>query len=489
MENNQKTNRKYIITSVSILFLFTTISCSSQQKSNLGNILKEETRTKLNTYLEEVIQQYDLPGLSVGIVKDGKLAYAKAFGNQNMVEKTPIKTNSVFHMASISKLFVATAIMQLEEKGKLSLNDLVVEHLPYFKLNDERYKDITIQQLLSHISGMPDTDDYGWDNPRYDDNALEDYVKSLFDLKLNSNPGEKYAYSNIAFEVLGDVIAKVSGMSFEAYQTQYILKPLNMYHSTFLKTEELPKKWAAPHMRFSYNKTWNTYPYNRAHAPSSTLHSNIMDMAQFALANLNKGNLNGTKILEPSAYDQLWNHWVDRGDERYRGLAWSIQSFEGNTIYSHSGSDVGFTTNFVLIPEENLGVIVLANVDNAPVGRITGNILRTMLNIDLKISKPAAFIPVTNLYEKEGLHAAVKLWKELKTQHPETYNFDPDTSSALFYAMFMDDTKETKKLSFLVKEIFEKDIHAIIIEEATDYQKHFPDNQSAKIILDLFKND
>jgi CubicO group peptidase (beta-lactamase class C family) len=113
-------------------------------------------------------------------------------------------------MPSISKPFVATAIMQLVEKGKIDLDAPVVTYLPYFKLDSEQYKVITIQHMLSHVSGMPDVMDYEWDKPQYDAGALERYVRSLAEEKTRRKPGENFAYSNMAFECLGNVIAKVS---------------------------------------------------------------------------------------------------------------------------------------------------------------------------------------------------------------------------------------------------------------------------------------
>ncbi len=478
-----------------LLFSLSLTSCNAQKKN--GGVKKEivvgevgnKLEIELTPHLKEVIKNYDLPGLTIGIVKNNQLVYAKAFGEQSVNNNKPMTLQSVFHMASVSKLFVATAIMQLREQGKLRLDDPVVKHLPYFQLNDERYKNITIQQMLSHVSGMPDTDNYEWEKPRYDDKALEDYVKGITGLSLNSKPGEKYAYSNIAYEVLGDLIAKVSGMSFEDYQRTKILEPLNMSNSTFLKDENLPNNWASPHMRFSYNKTWKTYPYNRKHAPSSTLHSNILDMANWAKVNLNKGIFQRNTILQPQSYDLLWKHWTTRGEDRYLGLSWFIGEFERKTLYSHSGGDLGFTTNFVIVPEDNLGVIVLCNVSDAPVSYITGDILKILLNKELTSRKISAFIPVSKSYKKEGLEAAVELWNELLNTSAEQYNFDPNTFAAVFYAMFLDDAEEAKSLSILAKAIFPEEVHNVVVSEATNYQKAFPNNRAAKAILEVFKKE
>src|SRR5205085_10165413 len=110
--------------------------------------------------------------------------------------KVAVTPETLFHLASVTKTFVATAILQLAERGRLDIDAPVVTYLSYFRLHDERYQDITIAQMLSHTSGMPDTEEYGWDRPEYDDGALERYVRSLGALSLIAAPGEKYAYSN-----------------------------------------------------------------------------------------------------------------------------------------------------------------------------------------------------------------------------------------------------------------------------------------------------
>ena len=137
-----------------------------------------------------------------------------------------VTPRSLFHMASITKPFVATAVMQLVEKGRMRLDAPLTTYLPYFKMADPRAQTITIAQLLSHTSGMPDVYDYEWDKPQYDDGALERYVRSVQDRTLLFAPGERIQYSNMAYEILGDVVAKASGMTFEDYVRQNILEPL-----------------------------------------------------------------------------------------------------------------------------------------------------------------------------------------------------------------------------------------------------------------------
>jgi CubicO group peptidase (beta-lactamase class C family) len=307
-----------------------------------------------------------LVGLSVGIVREGRLAYTGEFGVRSLATREPIAKESLFHLASVSKPFVATALAQLAERGEIALDDPVVAHLPYFRLADERYPTLTIAQFLSHISGMPDTEDYAWERPEEDEGALERYVRGLTGERLIGDPGAQFAYSNIAYEVLGDVIAKVSGQSFEDYIRDHILRPLGMDQSTFLRAEVPPALAVAPHTGEGRLEVSAVYPYNREHAPSSTLHSNPAEMARWIITNLRRGELEGTRILDAASYDRLWHpvHATWRPDKQI-GLSWFIDRHAGRRRISHDGEDDGFTSYCAIFPDDDAGVVWMTNRDTA----------------------------------------------------------------------------------------------------------------------------
>ena len=341
--------------------------------SNLDINLEEQLDSLFSDYIERI----RLTGLEVGIVKHNEIVYAKGFGVRNSETQEPVTTESLFHMASVSKPFVATVIMQLVELGKIDLDETVITYLPYFKLDDERYKQITIQQILSHISGMPDVMDYHWDHPEYDDQALERYVRSLADQEMLFIPGDEFSYSNMAYEVMGDVIAKVSGMSFEEYMQENILTPLEMENSTFLKQEVPPELETTPH--YGSDSPSIVYPYHRAHAPSSTLHSNVLEMSNWAIANMNRGTFKDRQILKESSYDLLWNPYTQLSEERSIGLGWFIGTPGDQYRIFHSGADVGFRTSFVMLPEESIAVTILANNERADPREMVEQVLEIIL--------------------------------------------------------------------------------------------------------------
>jgi len=339
--------------------------------------------TRLDREIERVFRRSDSPGLAVGVVKDQELVYAKGFGVVNLETGGEVTPRTLFHMASITKPFVATSIVQLLEQKKLSLDDPIVKHLPYFELTDSRYTLLTIRQFLTHSSGMPDVDDYHWDEPEYDEGALERFVRSLAGRALVAAPGEGFIYSNMAFEVLGDMIAKVSDRSFADYVKGQILLPLGMNDSSILIRDVDPALLANGHDQDEGGEVRVTehYAYNRRHGPSSCLYSNVVDMSRWAIANMNRGELEGKRILDASSYELLWAPAVEvgsRGNRRVHvGLSWFLSDYAGYQTVSHGGRDIGYQTNFVMVPDAGVAVIVLSNYSgpDAMVGEVTDLVL------------------------------------------------------------------------------------------------------------------
>ncbi len=333
--------------------------------------MQNEMQTKIDALVTATLAQKKIPGLALAVVEKGELSYTHAYGVRNLETQEPLQVNALFHLSSVTKLFVGPALLQLRERGQLDLDAPVVRYLPYFKLNDARVNEITVRQMMMHTSGMPDTDEYGWENPEYDDGALERYVRSIANESLIAAPNEKYFYSNIAYEVLGDVIAKVSRMTFEEFVAQSILRPLKMDKSTLLLTEADRNLLATPHTFYVDGKVTenvivsSVFPYNRAHAPSSTLYSNVFDLSRFARAFLERGELDGTRILDAETVAEMWTPAFQKQSTFWPhiGLTWNIGTRQGQRFVGHSGEDVGFSTMLLLAPERGVALIYLCNAD------------------------------------------------------------------------------------------------------------------------------
>ncbi|NIM20422.1 MAG: serine hydrolase [Candidatus Latescibacteria bacterium] len=320
---------------------------------------------ELDSFIETFLEWYAIPGLSVAVVQNDSITYARSWGVENIDTRENVTTRTLFSTASVTKLFVATAVMQLVEKDLVALDAPVANYLPYFQMKDERYKTITIRQMLSHTSGMPDTEREefytSWRHPEYDEDALERYVRSLRDIPLANTPGEHSLYSNMAFDVLGDLIAKVSGLAFEDYVQKHILDPLGMESSTILYKAVDSTLIATPHLMSSdlEYEVSDIFPYSRRHPACGTLFSNVLDMSRWAVANINRGELDGKRILRESSYEVMWSPAV-LADNSF-GLGWMLEEFGSYRMYSHGGGDPGFRTEFYILPEESVGVVVMTN--------------------------------------------------------------------------------------------------------------------------------
>jgi len=382
----------------------------------------------INAILEQVHHTFGLPGLAVGVVQGDDVVYARGFGVRDIGTQAPVTTRSLFHQASISKLFVATAIVQLVEQGRLRLDDAIVRHLPYFWLGDDaddgdeyipviRSQSITIQQALTHTSGLPDPQDHGWHRPEVDEGTLERRVRSLRSLHMVAEPRQEFAYSSLAFDVLGALIANVSGEPFETCVKRAILEPLGMHDSTFFKPDVPPALATSPHIRTPGLAVSDVFPYSRSHAPSGALQSNVLDMCHWALANLNlakvtrpsQGSLH--RILSPASHRLLWRPYAQTGHDDTRqtgiGLGWFVGQYRGTPVAMHDGGDVGYEAELTLLPEQSVAVVVMANVFPAATDAITRALLDVVLGFGARAPRPPLMVPLMATLHEAGLDAAI----------------------------------------------------------------------------------
>ncbi|MDR0424965.1 MAG: beta-lactamase family protein [Clostridiales Family XIII bacterium] len=372
---------------------------------------------KLETFAKDALERYGLPGLAVGVKASGGAARAgfgaceaapagpgagrgfccaAAAGFLDAPDKIPLAPENIFHLGSVSKLFVATAILRMVDKGLLDLDAPLTEAVPWFRMDDSRIGGVTLRWLLSHTAGMPDVTDYGWDVPQVDSGALKRFVMSgeLTRAQLLWQPGGgRFMYSNMAYELLGAVIAEISGTDFESHIDTEIFRPLGMGSTTFLTflrtaagramdpesagRAEIAKALdlgalravgvCTPHHRDEAGQAAReaVFPYNREHGPSSTITSNIMDIMKWGDAHLSGSMLSARLYKEASAPYGL----VPNNGEHI-GLGWFIRQQGGYTLYGHEGTDDGFRASFWICPQLGAQIIVMSNLSDAPVKKI-----------------------------------------------------------------------------------------------------------------------
>ncbi|WP_447726129.1 serine hydrolase domain-containing protein [Sphingomonas koreensis] len=305
------------------------------------------------------------PGVVMAWVDGAGNSHVEHAGISSLASRRPVDRHTVFHMASVTKPLVATAIMQLAEAGRLDLDASPSRYIPYLRIDDPRRGNVTIRQMLNHSSGLPDIEDYEWDKPQTDDGALERWVRGLSDIHLLSAPGSAFHYSNLAYDLLADVIAKASGMPFETYMRQRILAPLGMRHSSLLLADIDRRQLATPHMAdASGTRISPVFPYNRVHAGSSTLYADAADMLRWARywAKPDARLLSGRGIammLRPTI-------GIDRPDRKQwhpmMGTGWFLLTIEGRTIAYHMGQDDGFTTGLMVESATGRAVVAMSNI-------------------------------------------------------------------------------------------------------------------------------
>lgn len=201
------------------------------------NYLNKDETTKIEKFIKENINGGNIPGLSVTVVEGNNTVYQKGFGYSDIEGKKPVTSQSLFEIGSNSKAFTALGILNLEKNGQIKIQDEVTKYIPWLKV---KYKgkevSITIEQLLHQTSGIPfkTIDKIPVSS---EDNALEETVKTLVDIELDSEPGEKFQYATANYDVLGLVIEKVTGKSYESYIEENILKPMGLNNTYLYKNE------------------------------------------------------------------------------------------------------------------------------------------------------------------------------------------------------------------------------------------------------------
>jgi CubicO group peptidase (beta-lactamase class C family) len=323
-----------------------------------------------------MVDQMDInhiPGAIVSVVKDGKLIFAKGYGYSDYENKVQVDAErTMFRVGSVSKLFVWTAVMQLVEQGKLSLDADLNTYLD-FTIPATYPQPITMKNLMSHTSGFEDS---GYKDYRLLPEELiplDQYVKAQIPARVYP-PGEIAAYSNYGASLAGYIVERISGLPFTEYSEKYIFSPLGMSHSSF--RQPLPTELASD-MSLGYNFYQDQYlkcgfEYVENY-PAGGMTSTAADMAKFMLANLQNGQLGADRILSEKITQQMQSQLFSN-DPRLPGMAYGFMenSLNGYRLLFHGGDTTFFNAGLYLIPDQNLGIFVATN---APGGNITRDIL------------------------------------------------------------------------------------------------------------------
>ena len=412
--------------------------------------ISQKIINQLDTVLDDIVEHWQLPGLAVGIVDQNETAYIKTTGVQSLLTGSPVTADTLFCTASVSKTYIANTILQLVEKGLVELDTPIPEYLPYFDLADGQADQITLKSILSHTSGIPDMSEMEyiqmWKKPETDAGAAERYVRGLSHLKLVHPPGQKFLYSNIAYNIAGDLITKVTGMPAEIYIRQNILTPAGMPNSTFLLEEVPEERLAVPHLRLPAMTVSPVYPYHRADAPSSNLHTSILDLCNWAKTNLNQGTLNGDRILQPASYQKMWTPMVERTwPPLYRamGLGWVLGSYEGQQTICHGGGGAGMNAFLLLLPGTGRAATMLVNCESPAHYNLIDAVLDSLVDREPKPGSIDWVVPICKAFEEGGREKAFEVYETLKGGNQELVRLEEDSLISVVFQMVIADLFES----------------------------------------------
>ncbi len=354
-----------------------------------------------------LMQQSKLPGLALSVIKDGKPFYSKGFGARNLKKNIPFDQDTLFGIGSISKSFTALGIMQLVEQGKVDLQSPVKKYID-FKLGDKN-NPIKVHHLLSHSSGFPDllgtivaiTRQLGFFENIIPMSSWDDYLlfingagKEAIDI-----PDKRFFYNNDMFTCLGLIIEKVSGMRFEEYIRENVLKPLGMKRSTYLQEDYNNDNNAMtgylPGEEGNLKES-EVFIDKFVYAPGGLL-SSVNELQNYLIALMNGGKHDESQILQKSSVDKMWTPYNKTPEdssygqgETWYSYGWMVEKdFFGHEVIQHGGNVLISSAMVAMIPEIKMGVIIGVNCDSQGLlGPIAHGILAILLGKDVNEAVP-----------------------------------------------------------------------------------------------------
>ncbi len=323
----------------------------------------EELETFLDGVINAELRAYYIPGATVAVVKDGQLFFSKGYGYADIDKgKLVVANQTLFRIASVSKLFTWTAVMQLFEQGKLDLTADVNAYLEAFKIPDTYAQPITLVHLMTHTAGFEDQPTGVFAQSAADILPLGEYLARNIPARVRP-PGELSAYSNFGAALAGYIVEQVSGTPFDEYIEQNIFAPLNMRNSTF---RQPPPSDLNIDVSIGYTYANGIYhagafEYTRG-APAGSMSTTATDIAKFMIAHLQNGRYEDSRILQNTTAEQMHSQLFTH-DPKVNGWAYGFMelSLNDHRMISHGGDLILFHTSLVLLPEHNLGLFVSYN--------------------------------------------------------------------------------------------------------------------------------
>lgn len=336
--------------------------------NNTSYAQTNEKQQIISDYISKNFKELKIPGLSIGIIENGEVYYLNyGYADTDNQIQTSEKTN--FQVGSCTKAFTALAILKLNQEGLILLDDPIVKYFPEFKCSFEnKTYDITIEQLLHHTSGIG-SDTISLFRPDNSEDALTNIVDTLSGIELKQQPGTKFEYATVNYDILGAIMEQVSGVAYEDYIKNNLLNPIGM-KSSYVGTSNLDKNLSSGYKINFYKPRLYEAPVFRNNYPAGYLVSNTEDMIKWLNYQLGNLEIEINSLLELSHYP---NKEVDGVKNGYYGAGWFISSNKYDEIY-HGGQNPNFAAYISFNKKENTGIVALSNSNSANFHEFANNI-------------------------------------------------------------------------------------------------------------------
>ena len=349
--------------------------------------------------VKQAMERFDIPGLAIGIVENGKVVMTKGYGVTHLANPTAVNADTLFGIASNTKAFTAAALAMLVDQGKLNWDDKVIQHIPEFTLYDAyATREMTIRDLLSHRSGLglgagdlmiwPDTD-----------KTMAELIAGIAKLKPSSSFRSQYAYNNLMFVMAGEVVSRVSGKDWRDFVEQEMFVPLDMDDSKagFSRIPSSNTNWATGHIPMDGELTPFFVNYLEDFRGAGAIASNVDDMTKWLQTQLNQGVMpSGEVLFSDKQQRQMWHPHIMRlpsnkaaatYQQQFKGygLGWGIEDYFGYKKVGHGGGILGMVSQVAMIPEKKLGVVILSNQQKYPaLSAIVNEVFEDALGLEEK---------------------------------------------------------------------------------------------------------
>ena len=362
----------------------------------MGDQAIDSISDRLEREIGDLFAEHRLVGASVGVVRDQELVWTKGFGFADIETGRAPDEHTIYRVASNTKTFTATAIFQLRDEGKLLLDDPVVNYIPEFasvKPAKASVESVTLRRLLCHHSGlMGEAPGNYWETTEFP--TIEEFLAALPEVTLVIEPDSAFKYSTLAYALLGEVVARVSGRAYEEYVHAEVLNPLGMDSSVFALTDDLRPRMATGYQVRPYEDFPGVAPHSsiNGHTAAGQLYSTVADLAKWMALQFRTdvAERGGAQVLAGSSLSEMHRpQFMEPDWQSGSCLPWAATRVGDQVFLGHGGGIYGFLTQTRFCPQDKLGVIWLTNADgHAATVPITERIIHTIAEADASAHRP-----------------------------------------------------------------------------------------------------